>query len=88
MTRDELLFNAWLTSVNHRLGRYVVRRLDEANPLATTSYTAGLLDVETQLGNELVELGTALLRKAAGLEFPVEFSMVQPRTPKPEIPEF
>lgn len=83
MTKEELLFNAWLTSVNHRLGRYAVRRLDEANPLATTTYTAALFEVETELGHELIELGTALLSKAAGMEFSVEPSEVQPPTPKP-----
>ena len=72
MTRDELLFNSWLTSLNHRLGRYAVRLLDTADPLATTEYTVPLPDVEAQLGNDLKELAEALLDKAQGLPHPVQ----------------
>ncbi|MBB5958978.1 hypothetical protein FHS29_005587 [Saccharothrix tamanrassetensis] len=88
MTRDELLFSAWLTSLNFRLGRYAVRLLDEVNPLATTTYTTDLASVEAQLGDELRELANALLDKAAGLPFPVQPAAERPRTPMPEIPEF
>ncbi|MEV0676612.1 hypothetical protein AB0I60_08810 [Actinosynnema sp. NPDC050436] len=87
MTKEELLFNAWLTSVNHRPGRYAVRRLDEASPLVTTTCTAALFEVETQLGHELIELGTALLTKAAGMDFSIEPSEAQPYIPKPQRPE-
>jgi hypothetical protein len=66
------LFNAWLTNLNHRLGRYAVRLMDESNPTATTEYTASLAEVEAALGSDLLELADAILGKSAGFTVPVQ----------------
>lgn len=66
MTKGELLFNAWLTSVNQRLGRYTVRLMDEAAPASTTEYTVPLAEVEAELGEDLMELALAISEKAVG----------------------
>ncbi|WP_433260739.1 hypothetical protein ACQPZF_24925 [Actinosynnema sp. CS-041913] len=72
MTKDELLFNAWLTSLNHRLGRYVVRLMDEANATAITEYTVLPAEVEAALGEDLRELAEAILARSLGLALPVQ----------------
>jgi hypothetical protein len=72
MTKDELLFNAWLSSLNQRLGRYVVRLMDEANPLATTEYTVPLIEVEAALGADLRELADAITGRSLGPALPVQ----------------
>ncbi|WP_179118337.1 hypothetical protein [Saccharothrix sp. ALI-22-I] len=75
MTKDELLFNTWLTSVNSRLGRYIVRLMDESVHVAPTmipgpngepKYTVDLAEVEAELAADLNELAQAIAMKAAG----------------------
>ncbi|MEV0675582.1 hypothetical protein AB0I60_03570 [Actinosynnema sp. NPDC050436] len=76
MTKDELLFNTWLTSVNTRLGRYIVRLMDEsahAAPAAgRTGYGVELADVEVELADDLNRLARAIALKAAGRPYPVD----------------
>ncbi|GGP81864.1 hypothetical protein [Saccharothrix coeruleofusca] len=72
MDRDELLFNAWLTSVNTRLGRYVVRLVDEACLRPAPRHSVPLVQVERELAEDLTELADAIARKAAGESFPVQ----------------
>ncbi len=45
--------------------------MDEANPMATTTYTVPLTEVEALLGDDLLELANAILGKSAGLTVPV-----------------
>jgi hypothetical protein len=66
MDRQQLLFLARLTSVNTALGRYIARLMDEAAGHAITTYSVPLADVETELGEELTQLGRALAAKGAG----------------------
>ncbi|ROP38998.1 hypothetical protein [Saccharothrix texasensis] len=87
MTKDELLFNAWLTSLNQRLGRYVVRLMDEATPTATTEYTVPLAEVEAALGRDLLELADAILGKSAGFTVPVQRPSNQAGTRPRRTPE-
>jgi hypothetical protein len=70
VTKDELCYNSWLTQVNFRLGRYVVRLVDEASGLCTTEYTMPLAKVEAMLGHDLMELGSAALAKSSGVPHP------------------
>jgi hypothetical protein len=89
VTKDELLYSAWLTNLNHRLGRYAVRLMDEANPTATTEHTAPLAEVEAALGSDLLELADAILGKSAGFTVPVQGFSRQaqlPHTPEPHQP--
>ncbi|XVV02689.1 hypothetical protein ACQPW3_35860 [Actinosynnema sp. CA-248983] len=60
MTEEELEFVAWVSRVNQDLGRYVVRLVDQANPLCTTEYTTALVDIETQLAEDLTEAAKAI----------------------------
>ncbi|MEU4804208.1 hypothetical protein [Actinosynnema sp. NPDC023587] len=76
MTKDELLFNTWLTSVNTRLGRYIVRLMDEsahgAQAAGRTRYSVELADVEVELADDLGRLAEAIASKAAGRPYPVD----------------
>lgn len=75
MTKDELLFNTWLTSVNTRLGRYIVRLMEEsahAVPDRRPRYGVELADVEAELADELNRVAEAIALKAAGKPFPVD----------------
>jgi hypothetical protein len=86
VTKDELLYSAWLANLNHRLGRYAVRLMDEANPTATTEYTVPLAEVEAALGNDLLELADAILGKSAGFRVLAQSSgrwAQLPHTPEP-----
>lgn len=70
MNRDELLFGAWLSSLNTRLGRYAVRLVDEASMPGHTDYSEALPEVERKLATDLIELAHAILRKSDGLPYP------------------
>ncbi|CCH33193.1 hypothetical protein BN6_59360 [Saccharothrix espanaensis DSM 44229] len=75
MTKDELLFNTWLTSVNTRLGRYVVRLMEESvhsPPAGRTRYGVELAEIELELADDLSRLAQAIALKAAGKPYPVD----------------
>ncbi|MFI9811425.1 hypothetical protein [Saccharothrix variisporea] len=55
MTKEELEFVTWLSRVNQDLGRYIVRLMDETNPLCTTEYTTDVGQVATDLAHALTE---------------------------------
>lgn len=67
VTKDELEFVTWLSRVNQDLGRYIVRLIDEANPLCTTDYTTDLNQVETELAQALTETARAVGSRAQTL---------------------
>ncbi|MEU4803075.1 hypothetical protein [Actinosynnema sp. NPDC023587] len=75
MTKDELLFNAWLTNVNTRLGRYIVRLVDENShavpPDQERKYSVESTQVEVALADDLGQLARAIELKATGQPFPV-----------------
>ncbi|MGM1063668.1 hypothetical protein [Saccharothrix sp. Mg75] len=78
MTRDELLFNAWLSSVNTELARYVVRLVDESAQAAPPPAGPGgephgdvdLAEVEAALAFDLAEVAKAIALKATGQPYP------------------
>ncbi|MEU4740671.1 hypothetical protein AB0G02_09400 [Actinosynnema sp. NPDC023658] len=75
MTKDELLFNTWLTSVNTKLGRYIVRLMDESVHTVRGEeprYSEDLVEVEAALARDLGDLAAAIARKAAGETFLVD----------------
>ncbi|MEU4801313.1 hypothetical protein [Actinosynnema sp. NPDC023587] len=65
MTREELLYNAWLTELNTRLGRYIVRLIDEAGRHPDDASSFPLEELETSLSEDLTELAKAIAEKAA-----------------------
>lgn len=67
MTEEELAFVAWVSRVNQDLGRYVVRLVDEANPLCTTEYTTKLVEIESQLAADLAEAAQAIAARRYAL---------------------
>ncbi|XVV06704.1 hypothetical protein ACQPW3_15485 [Actinosynnema sp. CA-248983] len=67
MTEEELAFVAWVSRVNQDLGRYVVRLVDEANPLCTTEYTTQLVEIENQLAADLAEAAHAVAARRYAL---------------------
>lgn len=89
MNKQQLLFNAWVTSVNTSLGRYIARLMTEADPHCTTEFTTPLPEVEWDLAGELLVLAHALFQKAAdrGFEIPdTRGERHEPTRPKPAIP--
>ncbi|GAA3458105.1 hypothetical protein ACFFSW_13240 [Saccharothrix longispora] len=78
MTKDELLFNAWLSDVNTELARYVVRLVDESAPAASRPSgpsgglpaAADLVEVEAALAFDLAEVAKAIALKATGQPYP------------------
>ena len=64
MTKDELLFNTWLTSINTKLGRYIVRLMDESIHAVRDDeeprYREDLVEVEAALARDLGELAEAI----------------------------
>ncbi|MEU6153246.1 hypothetical protein ABZ816_24915 [Actinosynnema sp. NPDC047251] len=76
MTKDELLFNTWLSSVNTRLGRYVVRLMEESvhvvRPGEESRYRDQLGVVEVELAQDLTELARAIAGKAAGESYSLD----------------
>ncbi|MEU4447771.1 hypothetical protein AB0K14_12700 [Actinosynnema sp. NPDC050801] len=76
MTKDELLINIWLTSVNTKLGRYIVRLTDESVHTVRDDeeprYREGLVEVEAALARDLGELAEGIAREATGETFLVD----------------
>lgn len=90
MDKQQLLFNAWVTSVNTSLGRYIARLMTEADPRSTTEFTTALAQVEQDLADELLELAHVLFQKSADRPYTVPNSSHQPVQPpptRPAIPE-
>ncbi|MFT7837968.1 hypothetical protein Q5530_17670 [Saccharothrix sp. BKS2] len=78
VTREELLFNAWLSRVNPRLGRYVICLVDESvrtallppESVERQQNAAELAEVERELAFDLGELARAIALKSTGQPFP------------------
>jgi hypothetical protein len=64
--KQQLVFTARLSSVNSLLGRYIARLMNEADPLTRTEYTVPLVEMEREVGVELVELARVILTESAG----------------------
>ncbi|MFC5056385.1 hypothetical protein [Saccharothrix xinjiangensis] len=95
VTRDELLFNAWLSSVNTELARYIVRLVDESAhasppPSGPSGELRGALDlaeVEAALAFDLAEVAKAIALKASGQPYPRRGRMQAGGPPaRPDLP--
>jgi hypothetical protein len=79
--KQQLVFTARLSSVNSLLGRYIARLMNEADPLTRTEYTVPLVEMEREVGVELVELARVILTESAGRT--CETATMVERAPRP-----